>query len=271
MLQGFSLDMHATSFLQWWINQQGQPGGSFNKRLREVSKTPILSYRNHRSSGEHEWLLKPQIFTASTEVLWDTRAVVFHGAILIGSAFHSRKSTQGFFFSTVYACSMPLAFANNFSTERHRPSLERQTSLISNRETDTKSPFLSSLRKRGASVGIQRNVQRESGERESSYMEQSMPLQAEKGSSKEHTESELFCLEKRWLGREKEMALFSLRIIVKRNLRGSWRGWNKLMLQKISYWMKLLLWCRRGVFLPCSSRLSGMAHREDRLTKECAW
>ena len=45
-----------------------------------------------------------------------------------------------------------------------------------------------------------------------------MPLHAEKGSSKEHTESELFCLEKRWLGREKEMALFSLRIIIKRNL-----------------------------------------------------
>ena len=101
VLQGFSLDMHATSFLQWWINQQGQPGGSFNKRLREVSKTPILSYHNHRSSGEHEWSLQPQIFTASSEVLWDTRAVVFHGAILIGSALHSRKGTQGFFFNSV--------------------------------------------------------------------------------------------------------------------------------------------------------------------------
>ena len=33
-------------------------------------------------------------------------------------------------------------------------------------------------------------------------MEQSMPLQAEKGSSKERTESELFCLGKRWLGRD---------------------------------------------------------------------
>ena len=81
-----------------------------------------------------------------------------------------QEGHPGFFFSTVYACSsMPLAFANNFSTRRHRPSLERQTSLMPNREMDTKSPFLSCLRKHGASVGIQRKARRESGERESIY------------------------------------------------------------------------------------------------------
>ena len=55
-------------------------------------------------------------------------------------------------------------------------------------------------------MGLQwayRGMREEKVEKEKAFtMEQSMPLQAEKGSSKERTESELFCLGKRWLGRD---------------------------------------------------------------------
>lgn len=49
-------------------------------------------------------------------------------------------------------------------------------------------------------------------------VEQSRPLRAWKGSTEEQTEAEEFCLEKRWLGREREMAIFSLGITINRTL-----------------------------------------------------
>lgn len=91
---------------------------------------------------------------------------------MAGSALHSRKGIWDLFFSTAHACSpIPLAFANNFSTKRHRPPprRSRRLFLIANGEKKTKSTFLSCLEKHGASVGIRRNEQKESGETESTY------------------------------------------------------------------------------------------------------
>lgn len=62
MMLGYSHDVHGVGFLQWGIKQQGQPGDSFMKGLREVGKTPILSHCNNGSCWEHECLAKPQIF-----------------------------------------------------------------------------------------------------------------------------------------------------------------------------------------------------------------
>lgn len=163
--------MHGIGFLQWEMKQRGQPGRPFHKRFREVSKTPILSHHNNGSSREHECLVKRQIFPASREIQRDTCAAVSPGAILVGSALHSRKGIRDLFFSTAHACSpIPLAFANNFSTKRHRPPWRsRRLFLITNGEKKTKSTFLSCLEKHGASVGIRKNEQKESGETESTH------------------------------------------------------------------------------------------------------